>query len=70
MIVSHATVERVDRLRKMSPAAFEEMVVGKLTLLHALSRASAEQRLQKRESLRPEPSFVPEIRVPWNSSEK
>lgn len=49
--VSHATVERVDRLRRLSPEWFEEVMEGKTTFLHALNRAAAGARRVRQEAL-------------------
>lgn len=49
--VSHATVERVDRLKKLSPPLFEQMVEGKSTLADAIQHAAMQARRQKQEGL-------------------
>jgi len=61
--VSHATVERVDRLRRLSSDGFEEVMEGTTPLLHALNRASASARRQKQEALSSTNSVVPEMRL-------
>lgn len=50
--VGHATVERVDRLKKLSPKLFDEMVEGKTTLSDAIQHAAMEVRRQKQDNLR------------------
>jgi hypothetical protein len=49
--VSHATVERVDRLKRLSPMLFEKMVEGKTTLSDAIQHAAMEARRQKQDAL-------------------
>ena len=39
--VSHATVERVDRLRKLDPARFNDVVDGKAGLTEAIHAAAS-----------------------------
>lgn len=61
--VSHATVERVDRLRRLSEEAFDAVMEGSVPLLHALNRAWATARRRKQESLGPAPGVEPQVRV-------
>ena len=49
--VGHATVERVDRLKKLSPQLFQEMVDGKVPLPHAVVQAAMQLRRQKQQAL-------------------
>lgn len=61
--VGHATVERVDRLRKLSPKLFEEMVDGKVPLPHAVLQAAMQRRRQKQDALRAPAGVVSESRL-------
>lgn len=61
--VSHATVERVDRLRRLSPEGFEEVVEGKAPLLHTLYQVSASARWEKHDALNSTNGVVPEVRL-------
>lgn len=61
--VSHATVERVDRLRRLSPEAFEDVVGGRTPLLHALNRASAAARREKLQALEKQDGVETQVRL-------
>lgn len=61
--VGHATVERVDRLKKLSPQLFQEMVDGKVPLPHAVVQAAMQVRRDKQESLRAPPGVATESRL-------
>ena len=61
--VSHATVERVDRLKKLSPSLFEQMVEGKVHLPHAVVQAAMQLRRQKQDDLRAPPGVTTESRL-------
>jgi len=61
--VSHATVERVDRLRRLSPDLFDEMIDGRATLTEAIHLAATEARRKRQDALCRPPGLTPEIRV-------
>ncbi len=61
--VSHATVERVDRLRKLDPALFDKMVNGKVALTEAIHSAATEARRRKQDALCRPPGSAPEMRL-------
>ena len=61
--VGHATVERVDRLKKLSPKLFEQMVEGKVPLPHAVVQAAMQARRNKQDALRAPPGVATESRL-------
>lgn len=61
--VGHATVERVDRLKKLSPTLFEQMVDGKVPLPHAVLQAAMQARREKQDALRAPPGAATESRL-------
>lgn len=61
--VGHATVERVDRLKKLSPKLFEQMVEGKVPLPHAVLQAAMQARRDKQDALRAPPGAATESRL-------
>jgi hypothetical protein len=61
--VSHATVERVDRLRRLCPDLFHQMVSGKVTLTEAIFAAATEARRKRQDALCRPPGFTAEVLV-------
>lgn len=61
--VSHATIEKMDRLRRLDPDVFEQVVDGDVSLTEALNDVATELRRKQQTALLPKPGFVPHVRL-------